>query len=123
MTQQPQETEMYNFADVLPANMINLDFDVNLRLPVDQVKLLTDSCKIRFIDAEDSVLVATEYLNKEVFELSLGDTMHIQLSNAGVTSVDYENMITGMLLTRESAKKYHQLLINNNIPHTYLNQN
>lgn len=123
MTQQPQETEMYNFADVLPANMINLDFDVNLRLSVDQVKLLTDSSKIRFIDAEDSVLVATEYLSKEIFELSLSDKMHIQLSNAGVTSVDYENMITGMLLTRESAKKYHQLLINNNIPHIYLNQN
>ena len=123
MTQQPQETEMYNFADVLPANMINLDFDVNLRLSVDQVKLLTDSSKIRFIDAEDSVLVATEYLSKEIFELSLSDEMHIQLSNAGVTSVDYENMITGMLLTCESAKKYHQLLINNNIPHIYLNQN
>lgn len=111
--------EMYNFATVLPDQMINLDFDVKFKLPPAQLNILLNGCKIRFIDSEDSVLVATEYLNKELFEQALMDDANTQLMSLGVVKIDYDTMITGMLLTYESAKKYHKLLQANNIPHDY----
>ena len=97
--------EMYNFATVLPDQMINLDFDPKFKLPKEQLEILLNGCKIRFIDSEDSVLVATEYLNKDLFEQALMDDANAQLMQVGVVKIDYDTMITGMLLTYESAKK------------------
>lgn len=111
--------EMYNFANVLPEQMINLDFDAKFKLPKDQTDILLNGCKIRFIDSEDSVLVATEYLSKELFEQALLDDANAQLMEIGVVKIDYDEMITGMLLTYESAKKYHNLLRANGVPHDY----